>query len=286
MIERSSNGFIFKCLSIETNYTYKRSIWKILLLELELSTNAYRRACSEGEVEMYRAHVAVLGDSEAMNKYIIKAFLDEPRYRFEQYDERKGVKTYQFKSKFNKNTQKTERWEKSVSNSSDLVTDFRNAVLSHIRSVQQDDSAKGEMETLQQSHISSTISIAKKSFVTRFESNKTEKQYMRQNIAYNLETTKRELVTQFPKPDNGTLFFLHRNAKIKEMPDKNIPYSTNLWVFDSHDKFSAMNHSFLKIEALILYVMDLRLDLFSSMEQICDEGKINKKSKNTSKNVE
>ena len=112
---------------------------------LEILTNAYRNACSEGEVEMYRAHVAVLGDSEVFSGY----FIDEPRHRyFEECSETGGIKTRQIKSKFNKFTQKTKAWKESVSTSSDLMKEFRNAVLSHIQ-------AKGEMETLQKSQLSS-----------------------------------------------------------------------------------------------------------------------------------
>ena len=116
-------------------------IFQKLYLILEILTKTYRNACSEGEVVMYRAHVAVLGDSKAINFYF-SSYLDTKR---------KGIKTRQIESKFNKSAQETERWEESVSNPSELKTKFRDAVLSHIRSIQHGSQAKGVMETQQQS---------------------------------------------------------------------------------------------------------------------------------------
>ena len=239
-------------------------------------TKAYRKACSEGEVPMYRAHVALLGDSYDVKNKFIEALLGESRfYHFAQPHELKGVQIDQFKSKFNKDNQETKRWKESLSSSSSLKTEFRNAVLSHIRSLQHDSQAKEEMEIPQKYHISSSNSMAKKSFVTRFELNKTKKQRVRQNITYNLEASKKELEDELQKPDNETLFFLRKNAQIEEVPENNIPYSINLWDFDSQDKFSAMNHSFLKAEALICYAMDIRLDLFSPLRRSWGGKKIN-----------
>ena len=241
-------------------------IFKKLYLFLELLTEACRNACSEGEVVMYRAHVAILGDSEAFNRY----FIDQPSYL---YTDRAGIKTLQIKSKFNKSTQKTEEWKESVSTSDNLKTEFRNAVLSHIRTIQHDGQAKGVMETLQQSHSTSTELVGKKSSVSTSESNKTGKQAMRQNIADKRQAREAEFTATFQNPDKKTLFFLHRNAQIKETPDNNIPYLINLWEFCNQDKFNAVNHSFLNTEALILYVMDISSDLFSPLKRNWDETK-------------
>ena len=246
-----------------------------LYLILEFLTKAYRKACSEGEAVMYRAHVAVLGDSEAFKTH----FIGEPGYPFGGYTAKTGIKTYTIKSKFNKCTQKTEGWKESVSDSSDLMKEFRNAVLSHIHSVQHGGQAKGVIERLQQSHLSSPDSVGKKSSVSIFESNKTRKQGVRQNITYKLQSHEKEFETLCQKPDNKTLGFLHRNAQIQETPDNNIPYSINLWEFDSQDEFSAVNHSFLNTEALILYVMDISSDLFSPLKRNWDERNTNENSK-------
>ena len=277
-------------------------IFKKLYLVLEILTEAYRHACSEGEVTMYRAHVVVLGDSKAFNRH----FIDRPRYPYTEIDRPSypyieidrpsypyteidqpsypytggtGIKTRQIKSKFNKSTQKTEVWKESVSNSSDLKTKFTNAVLSHIRSIQHGSQAKGVMETLQQSHLSSADSVGKKSSVSTSESNKTGKQAVRQNITYKCQAHEKEFAVQFQNPDNKTLFFLHRNAQIKETPDNNIPYSFNLWEFDDLDEFSVVHHSFLNTEALILYVMDISLHLFSPLKRNTDERNTNENSK-------
>ena len=222
---------------------------------------------------MYRAHVALLGDSNVTKNNFIEGLLDEPKYSSRRYPEIGGVKVLKFKSKFNMDTQNTERWRESVSNSSDLMTDFRDAVLSQIRPVQH------ASQTLQQSHLSSADSEEEKSSVSTFESNKTGKQCVRQNIADKLYTNEKEFAAQFQNPDNKTLFFLHRNTQIKETPDNNIPYSINLWNFDSRDEYSAVNHLFLKTEALILYVMDITLDLFSPQKQNWDERHINENPK-------
>ena len=211
---------------------------------------------------MYRAHVAVLGNSEAFKDI----WMDEPVRPLMGYAGRTGIKISQIKSTFNKSTHKTEGWRESVSASSNLMTEFRNAILSHIRSIQRGGQAKGVIETLQ-SHLSSADSVGEKSSVSTFESNKTGKQGVRQNIADKLHTPEKEFAAQFQNPDNKTLFFLHRNAQIQEAPDNNIPYSINLWEFHSQDKFNAMNHSFLKAEALILYVMDLGLDPLSPLNR-------------------
>ena len=218
--------------------------------------------------------MAVLRDSEALEHDFIKGLLDEPRYSF------KGVKIHQIKSKFNKDTKKTESWRESLFDSSDLITDFRNAVLSHICSIQHGGQAKGEVETLQKSHFLSADSRKKKSSVSSFESIETGKQGVRRNIGYKLpQTQEKKFATQFQNPDNETLFFLHRNAQIQETPDNNIPYTINLWEFDSRDEFSAVNHSFLKAEALILYVMDISSDLFSPLKQLRGESNTNENSK-------
>ena len=173
----------------------------------------------------------------------------------------------------------TESWEESLSSSRNLKTEFRNAVLSHIRTIQYDSQANEEMEIPRKSHLSSSNSMGKKSFVTRLELNKTKIQRVRQNITYNLEASKKELEDELQKPDNETLFFLNKNARIVEVPENNIPYSINLWDFDSQDKFSAMNHSFLKAEALICYAMDIRLDLFSPLRRSWGGKKINESPK-------
>ena len=121
-----------------------------------------------------------------------------------------------------------------MSDSSDLMKEFRNAVLSHIRSVQHGGQAEGVMETLHQSHSSSNrIQVGKKSSVSTSESNKTGKQAVRQNITDNRQAGEAEFAAQFQNPDHKTLFFLHRNAQIEETPDNNILYSINLWEFDS-----------------------------------------------------
>ena len=229
---------------------------------------------------MYRAHVALLGDSNATKNNFIEGLLDGPKYSSRRYPEI-GVKVLKFESKFNKGTQKTERWRQSVSNSSDLMTDFRDAVLSHIRSVQHGGQAKGVMETLQQSHLSSADSAGKKPFITSFKPNKTGKQGVRQNTGYKIQAHEKEFAATFQNPDNKTLVFLHRNAQIKETPDNNIPYSINLWDFDSQDEFSAVNQLFLKAEALILYTMDISLDLFSYW----DERRINENPKTSAEKL-
>ena len=247
---------------------------------LEFLTEAYRNAWSEGEAVIYRAHVALLGDSNATKNNFIEGLLDEPKYSSRRYPEIGGVKVLKFKAKFNKDTQKTERWHESVSNSSDLMTDFRDAVLSHIRPVQHGGQAEGILETSQQSHLSSADSVGKKSSVSTIELNKTGKQAVRPNTGQ-----EKNFAVQFQNPGNKTLLFLYRNAQVKEAPDKNIPYSINLWNFDSRDEFSTMNQLFLKAEALILYVMDIRLDLFSPQKQNWDERHINENPKTSAEKL-
>ena len=246
---------------------------------LDFLKKAYRNACSEGEAVTYRAQVTVLGDSEALKHDFIKRLLGDPRYSYKGYVTTKGVKTRKITSKFNKVTKKTERWSVSASASRDLMRDIRNAVLSHIISVQQGGQAKGEKEILQQSYFSSADSRGKESSVSTYESNKTGKQGVRQNIADKLHTNEKEFAVQFQNPDNETLFFLHRKAQIKETLDNNIPYSLNLWNFDSQDKFSAVNHSFLKAEALILYVVDTNVNLFSPFQRSRGEKDTNENPK-------
>ena len=237
---------------------------------LEIWTKAYRKACSEGEAVIHRAHVAVLGDSGVFKDNFIEGPFDDPVHPF-RVEGRTEIIIRQIKSTFNKSTQKTGGWRESVSASSNLITEFRNAVLSHIRSIQRAGQAKGVIETLQ-SHLSSADSVGEKSSVSTFESNKTGKQGVRHNIADKLHTQEKEFAAQFQNPDNKTLLFLHRNAQIQEALDNNIPYTINLWEFDSRDEFSTMNHSFLKAEALILYVMDISLDLFSPQKRKWDEN--------------
>ena len=249
---------------------------------LELLTETYRKTCSEGEAEIYRAHVAVLGNSEAFKANFIKWLCNEPGI-WRVYAERRGIKTRQINSKFNRVTQKTEGWKESESISSELMQDVMNAVLSHIRSVQPSDPAERERESLQLSHFPSADSVGKKSSTTNSESNKSEKEGLRENIVYKPQTTEKEYAVQFQNPDKETLFLLHRNVEIKKTPDNNIPYSINLWEFDSQDEFSAVSHLFLKAEALILYVMDLSLDSLSPMEQLWDDKNTNKNPKTPAK---
>ena len=93
--------------------------------------------------------MALLGDYYAMKKVYIEGLMDEPRY-----SSKAKVKAHQIKSKFNMGNRKTERWKES-SDLGNLTTELGNAVLSHIRSVQHAGQAKGNIETLQQSHFSS-----------------------------------------------------------------------------------------------------------------------------------
>ena len=287
LMDRSSfnNRFIFNLHLYQVSYPISSvittfqdlansiSFWKILIV-LEILTKSYRNACLEGEAIIYRAHVAVLGDSCAITNNFIKGLLADPRYLYKRYAT-KGVKTRTITSKFNKDTKKTERWRESVSHSSNMIRYIRNAVLSHVHSVQQDNQAKGEMGTLQQEKISC---------VNTSESNKTGKHSVRRNIADKLQAHEKEFAAQFQNPDNKTLFFLHRNAQIKQTPDNNIPYSINLWEFDSRDEFSAVNHSFLKTTALILYVMDISLDLFSPRKRNWGERNTNENSEKQQQN--
>ena len=228
--------------------------------------------------------MAVLGDSEAFKDNFIEGLCNEPE-KLRVYPERRGIKARQIKSEFNKVTQKTEGWQESESDSSELMTIVRNAVRSHIHSVQHGDSAKREVETLQQSHSvgKKSSTTTSESSTTTSESNKTQKQCLSESIVYNPPTPEKEFAAQFEKPDNETLCFLYRNAQSKETPDNNIPYSINLWEFDIQDEFSAMNHLFLKAEALIVYIMDLNLDLFSSIEQIGNDENTNKSKKSPAK---
>ena len=170
---------------------------------------------------MYRAHVALLGDSYDVKSKFIEALLGESRfYHFAQPHELKGVQICQFKSKFNKDNQETERWKESLSSSSSLKTEFRNAVLSHMRSLQHDSQAKEEMEIPQKYHISSSNSMAKKSFVTRFELNKTKIQRVRQNITYNLEASKKNLKMNFRNQTMKHYFFfakMHKSRRCRKI---------------------------------------------------------------------
>ena len=111
--------------------------------------------------------MAVLRNSEAFKTNFIEWLCNEPG-KCRVHAERRGIKARQIKSEFNKVTQKTEGWKESESDSSELMTIVRNAIRSHIHSVQHGDSAKREVETLQQSH-----SVGKKSSTTTSESNKT-----------------------------------------------------------------------------------------------------------------
>ena len=151
--------------------------------------------------------------------------------------------------------------------------------MSHIRSVRHCSRTEGGIETLKQSNISSADSVGKKSFVARVDSKGTTKQDVKKNVGCKLQTLEKEFASEIQKPDSETLFLLHRNSEIKETPDNNIPYSINLWEFDIRDEFSAMNQLFLKAEALMLYIMDLDLRLFSSIEQNRDDENTNKNPK-------
>ena len=278
LIDRSTEALLLIFLPIKAVHltllyskSFQRFFSRKCHLFLELLTEAYRNACSEGEAEIYRAHVAVLGNSEAVKHGFIERLWDKSTY-FESPFEIKGVKASLIKSKFNKVTQNSEGWKESRRDSSELMTGFRNAVVSHIRSVRHCSRTEGENETLKQSNISSADSVGKKSFVARVESKETRKQDGKENVGCKLQTLEKEFAAQFQKPDSETLFFLHRNAQIKDNPDKNIPYSVNLWEFYIQDEFSAMNHLFLKAEALILYVTDISLDLMSPLKRNWDEN--------------
>ena len=60
----------------------------------------------------------------------------------------KGITTSLITSKFNKVTLQTETWRKSISGrDSSEVTEFRNALLSHIRSRQQSGEIEKEIES-------------------------------------------------------------------------------------------------------------------------------------------
>ena len=281
-----------------------------MYLFLEFLTKAYRDACAEGEAETYRAHVAILGNCSTVKDNVIEGLLDGSRVLLSMY---KGIKTTLIESKFNKATQRTERWRQSRRDSSQVMTELRHAVLRHIRSLQHVSKAKGEMETLQQTYSpAGEESERKKSIVYRYESIKNRKQSVTQNISHKLETCQKEAkgeithhssvaeesdqkqstknrkqdvkletpekvcAAQFNEIDNETLFFLHKNVESQEPPDKNIPYSINLRNFNNRDEFSAMNQLFLKPEALILYIVDTTLDFFSPFDQ---GWKINETSK-------
>ena len=145
---------------------------------LEFLTDAYKNACTEGEVVIYRAHVAtvVLGDLDTVNDFLLRELLHNP-YKI------KGLKMALIKSKFNKTTHKTEEWRQSQINSSEAMTEFKNAVLSHIRSRQHGGEVKGEKE----SHCSvPQESEQKKSSENRIQDVK-------------IETTQKERVDQFNK---------------------------------------------------------------------------------------
>ena len=238
----------------------------------EFLTKAYRKACAEGEAVTYRAHVFLLGPSITVKENVIEGPLDESRFRSAS----EGIKTYQIKSRFNKATHKTEKWRKSRRDSSEVMTELRHAVLSHIRSHQNSGEVKREIE----SHFSAAEeSERKQSFVAGFESIKNRKRGVRQNIAHKLEIPKTECRAQFPGLDTKTLFFLYKNAHIQDTSDNNIPYSINLWDCDSREEFSTMNLLFLKAETLILYIMDITLDLFSPLRKRRSELQVNEKPK-------
>ena len=57
-------------LTLLFSKSFQRFFSKKCHLFLELLTEAYRNACSEGEAVMYRAHVAVLVHSEAFEAYL------------------------------------------------------------------------------------------------------------------------------------------------------------------------------------------------------------------------
>ena len=235
-----------------------------MYLLLEFLTDAYRNACSEGEALIYRAHVAVLGHPSAVKDNVIERLLDRSRHWSMSDHKAKGITTSLIKSKFNKVTLETETWRKSTTGrDSSEVTEFRNALLSHIHSRQH----SGEIEKELESHSSVPQELEQK------KSNENRKQDVK------LETPEKECANQFNKIDNETLFFLHRNVQFQEAPDNNIPYSINLWNFDSRDEFSAMNHLFLKPEALILFIMDITLDFLAPFEESRYERRINQTSK-------
>ena len=236
---------------------------------LEFLTDAYRNACAQGEALTYKGHVVVLGHSNIVKENFIEGlFGGKIRYSFESPYEIKGIKTSLIKSKFNKVTLETEKWRLSRRDSSKVMTELRHAVLSHIRSLQHGRETKEEIE------YNSSMVEASERKKSRFESIKNRNQGVRQIIAHKLETTKKERAAQFPKLDRKTLFFLHKNKEIQETSDNNVAYSVNLWNYDSREEFSAMNHLFLKAKAIILYVLDITLDLFSPLKQRRCESEI------------
>ena len=261
-------------------YICRHSLKKNCLF-LEFLTKAYNDACSKGEVMIYRAHLAVLGHSSTVSEIFIEKLLDGSiRYPLVSPYGMKGIKTSLIKSKFNKATQKTQRWRQSRRNSSEVMTELRQAVLSHIRSLQHEGEAEGEMETSQRYHPpTGKESKQKKSFITRFESNQNERKGDRQHIAYKFESPKKESAAQYPKLDKETLLFLHKNQHIQAVSDNNIPYSINWWDCERWEIFSTMYPLFFKAEALMVFVMDTSLDLFSPLERRMFEFKINENPK-------
>ena len=235
-----------------------------MYLFLEFLTDAYRNACAQGEALTYKGHVVVLGHSNIAKDKFLEGLLDESiRYSFVNPYENHGIKMSLIKSKFNKATHRTEIWTKSWIDSSEVMTELRHAVLSHIRSRQHGDEVKEDME----SHSSATEESEQE------RSSKNKKQDVK------LETPEKEFTAQFNKIDNETLSFLHRNLQSQEAQDNNIPYSINLWNYDAPDEFSAKSQLILKPETLILYVMDISLDFLSSFEQSRHERETNETSK-------
>ena len=253
-----------------------------MYLFLEFLTKAYNNACSEGEAEIYRAHVVVLGHSNVVKGDFIERLLDESiSYSFSSPYGIKGIKKSLIESKFNKATQKTEQWRLSRRDSNEVMKDFRNAVLSHIRSLQHGRKAEREMELQKSFSLIGEDSEQNKSITDKSESIKNRKQDVRQNISQKLETTKKQCAAQFPKLDRNTFFFYHKNAQIEDASDNNIPYSINLWNYDNREEYRALNQLdlFLKAEALILYVMDVNLNLFSPVKRRTSELKLNENPK-------
>ena len=213
----------------------------------------------------YRGHVTVLGHSKAVTTRFIRKLLDESRFEFKF---NRDVETLLVESKFNKDTQETKEWKESTRHRTKVVDKFRNAALTYIRSVQRSHQTREGIEASQISHFSSAATSVQGKFslpqMKAFNLSRTLFEQKQKSGDKPEQTGEKH---QNPKLDNATLLFLYRNMERSETPDDYISYSINLWAFADSDNFFHMNHLFLKAESLILFVMDISLDIFSPLEK-------------------
>ena len=261
------------------------------MTELRLS---YEEACSRGYNQSYRIHLAVIGHSEAGKTSFIDRLLGKGFQ--EQRQSTEGIHTHFITSSFNKNDLDSKKWTEISFESSILEKDFHQSILAQraftepkilkhqekspeestgfFEATFEDDNKYKDTKNAEAFNIDEKFPLSP---ILRMTSEPLPDPTAAENDYDNLHedtfTIPEQIGTRtIPTMSSEALSKLLESKQEYEGPpsDDRIPYSINIWDHGGQNEFIITNQLFLNIEAFILMVMDISLDLNIPLKQSSD----------------